>query len=106
MVVFVGLGNPGDEYYNTKHNAGYWIVDELAKRWVCDYKPGKDNYVFTEKKTEDVMLMKPTTGMNNSGLALKHFVKLFNIDLNPRGHAFAWPFVFLVSIRSDSLNAQ
>jgi hypothetical protein len=31
---------------------------------------------------------------------------LFNIDLNPRGHAFAWPFVFLVSIRSDSLNAQ
>ena len=34
------------------------------------------------KKTEDVMLMKPTTGMNNSGLALKHFVKLFNINLN------------------------
>ena len=39
--------------------------------------------MFLQKKnTEDVMLMKPTTGMNNSGLALKHFVKLFNINLN------------------------
>jgi PTH1 family peptidyl-tRNA hydrolase len=82
MIVFVGLGNPGDEYYNTKHNAGYWIVDELAKRWVCDFTPGKDNYVFSEKKTKGVMLIKPTTGMNNSGIALKHFVRFFNINLN------------------------
>ena len=50
MVVFVGLGNPGDEYYNTKHNAGYWVVDELAKRWFCSFQPGKDNYVFRKKK--------------------------------------------------------
>ena len=82
MVVFVGLGNPGDEYHNTKHNAGYWIVDELAKRWFCNFKPGKGSYVFSEKKNKDAMLMKPSTGMNNSGMALKHFVRLFNINLN------------------------
>ena len=82
MVVFVGLGNPGNEYSNTKHNAGYWIINELAKRWTCNFNPGKENYVFAEKKTMDVMLMKPTTGMNNSGIALKHFVRLFNINLN------------------------
>ena len=82
MVIFVGLGNPGNEYSNTKHNAGYWIINELAKRWTCNFNPGKENYVFAEKKTMDVMLMKPTTGMNNSGIALKHFVRLFNINLN------------------------
>ena len=82
MIVFIGLGNPGDEYYNTKHNAGFWIIDELAKRWTCNFNAGKGNYVFSKKETKDVMLMKPTTGMNNSGIALKHFVWLFNINLN------------------------
>ena len=82
MIVFIGLGNPGDEYYNTKHNAGFWIIDELAKRWTCNFNAGKGNYVFSKKGTKDVMLMKPTTGMNNSGIALKHFVGLFNINLN------------------------
>ena len=82
MIVFIGLGNPGDEYYNTKHNAGFWIIDELAKRWTCNFNAGKGNYVFSKKETKDVMLMKPTTGMNNSGIALKHFVRLFNINLN------------------------
>ena len=82
MIVFIGLGNPGDEYYNTKHNAGFWIIDELAKRWTCNFNAGKGNYVFSKKETKDVMLMKPTTGMNNSGIALKHFVGLFNINLN------------------------
>ena len=82
MIVFVGLGNPGNEYSNTKHNAGYWIVDELAKRWACDFNPGKENYLFSENNTNDAILMKPTSGMNNSGIALKHFVKLFKIKLN------------------------
>ena len=82
MVVFVGLGNPVNEYSSTKHNAGYRIIDELAERWACNFNPGKENYIFTKKKTMDAMLMKPTTGMNNSGMALKHFVRLFNINLN------------------------
>ena len=46
MVVFVGLGNPGNEYSNTKHNSGYLIINELAKRWTCNFNPGKENYVF------------------------------------------------------------
>ena len=54
MLVFVGLGNPGNEYSNTKHNAGYWIIDELAKRWDCDFKPGKGNYIFSKEETKDV----------------------------------------------------
>ena len=32
MIAFIGLGNPGDKYANTKHNAGYWVLDELANR--------------------------------------------------------------------------
>ncbi|MEE9571868.1 MAG: aminoacyl-tRNA hydrolase, partial [Candidatus Neomarinimicrobiota bacterium] len=41
MVVFVGLGNIGDEYSSTKHNAGFWVVNELAKRMKISFKPGK-----------------------------------------------------------------
>ena len=33
MISFVGLGNPGDKYQNTKHNAGFWVLEELSRRW-------------------------------------------------------------------------
>ena len=39
MIVFIGLGNPGNEYADTKHNVGFWVVDELARRWKIGYKP-------------------------------------------------------------------
>ena len=39
MIAFIGLGNPGDKYANTKHNAGFWVVDELARRQKLSFKP-------------------------------------------------------------------
>ena len=48
MICFVGLGNPGNDYANTKHNAGFWVVDELARRWKINFKPGKGEYLFAE----------------------------------------------------------
>ncbi len=82
MKAFVGLGNPGVDYADTKHNAGFWVVDELAQRWNLGFKPGKGNYVYTQKKNGKALLVKPTTGMNKSGIAVKHISREMNIMLN------------------------
>ena len=36
MKCFIGLGNPGDQYNNTKHNFGYWIIDSYLKKIICN----------------------------------------------------------------------
>ena len=71
MIAFVGLGNPGDNYANTKHNSGFWVVDELARRQKLSFKPGKGDYVFAQHQRQEALLIKPTTGMNRSGIAVK-----------------------------------
>ena len=81
MFVFVGLGNIGDEYSSTKHNAGFWVVNELAKRMNIAFKPGKGDYVYAEDRNKGIVLVKPTTGMNRSGLATRQVVDKWNIDL-------------------------
>ncbi len=81
MVAFVGLGNVGDEYSSTKHNAGFWVVNELARRMNLNFKPGKGDYVYAEETNKEIVLAKPTTGMNRSGLAIKQIVDRWNIEL-------------------------
>lgn len=81
MIVFVGLGNIGDEYSSTKHNAGFWVVNELAKRMNISFKPGKGDYVYAEDRNKDIILIKPTTGMNRSGLAVRQVLDKWNIEL-------------------------
>ena len=81
MKIIVGLGNPGDNYRLTKHNFGFWIVDELVKQRSLKYKAGKGEYVFAKDK--QYMFIKPTTFVNNSGLAIKQLLNYFdNIDSN------------------------
>ena len=74
MYSFIGLGNPGNHFAQTKHNAGFWVIDELCRRWNTNLRPGKGEYVFAEN-TKKIVLVKPTTGMNNSGLIIKSLVK-------------------------------
>ena len=81
MISFIGLGNPGNKYENTKHNAGFWVLDELSRRLKKAFKPGQGEYFFMEEKSWDVLLIKPTTGMNNSGVAVKDVMKNWNINL-------------------------
>ena len=82
MFVFVGLGNIGDEYSSTKHNAGFWVVNELAKRTNIAFKPGKGDYVYAEDRNKGIVLVKPTTGMNRSGLATRQVVDKWNVELD------------------------
>ena len=77
MMLFSGLGNPGDKYAKTKHNAGFWILDKLAEKKGKPFKPGNGQYVFMEDNKNEIIFMKPTTGMNKSGLALKQVVKQY-----------------------------
>ncbi|MCF7823378.1 MAG: aminoacyl-tRNA hydrolase [Candidatus Marinimicrobia bacterium] len=78
----IGLGNPGDRYAKTRHNAGFMVIDELARRWQVNFRPGKGSYVYARSSSRDAILMKPTTYMNNSGQAVRHLKDYFKISEN------------------------
>ena len=72
--VVVGLGNPGRHYERTRHNAGYLVVDELAKRYDGAWrKKKKAESAPISFGLKNVTLLKPTTFMNNSGAALADY---------------------------------
>jgi PTH1 family peptidyl-tRNA hydrolase len=72
--VVVGLGNPGRSYERTRHNAGYLVVDELARRHAGSWRKRKKGEAapITLGLT-DATLLKPTTFMNNSGSAVSDY---------------------------------
>ena len=76
MTIFVGLGNHEPKYLDTKHNVGYWVLDSFAKKYGLEFKPGKGNY-FVAKKGSSFMLIKPTTGMNNSGAIINEVLSFY-----------------------------
>jgi len=69
----MGLGNPGPEYDGTRHNVGWWVADRLAYDW--DFptfrRDGRSLVSEGSVGSERVLLMKPTTYMNRSGLAMR-----------------------------------
>ena len=79
MIAFIGLGNIGDQYKATKHNAGFWVIDEFARRKKLLFNPAKAEYVFTKSKPKEILLIKPTTGMNRSGIAVKSIVRKWDL---------------------------
>ena len=81
MITFIGLGNIGEKYKKTKHNAGFWVVDEMANRHNVSFKSAQGDYVIASK-SDKFFLIKPTTGMNRSGIAVKEIVDLKNILIN------------------------
>jgi len=81
MIAFIGLGNIGDQYANTKHSAGFWVVDEVARRQKLSFKPGKGHYVFARQISREFILVKPTTGMNRSGNAVQEVTQTWNLLL-------------------------
>ena len=76
MTIFVGLGNHEPKYLDTKHNVGYWVLDSFAEKYGLEFKPGKGNY-FVAKKGSSFMLIKPTTGMNNSGAIINEVLSFY-----------------------------
>jgi peptidyl-tRNA hydrolase, PTH1 family len=73
MKVVVGLGNPGTRYDMTKHNVGFWVVDELASRFQAPCTKSKWKALVSECHvgSEKVLLCKPQTFMNLSGESVR-----------------------------------
>ena len=70
MKCLIGLGNPGSEYEETKHNLGYMVIDRIAQRKRTTLKPGSGPYWESKDGTGPFLLIKPTTSMNQSGVAV------------------------------------
>ena len=84
MKLIVGLGNPGKNYHNTRHNIGFMFLDEIANRENLKFKlDTKLKCELTELKinNEKVILIKPQTYMNLSGQSVYAVCKYYNINL-------------------------
>lgn len=79
MKLIVGLGNPGKDYENTRHNIGFMILDNYLKKCTWQKKFNAE-YTTTSINGEKVILVKPMTYMNLSGDAVVEFVNYFKIN--------------------------
>lgn len=79
MFLIVGLGNPGMEYEKTFHNVGFRVLDELARRYDFDIRKNKCNSLLFEGNIlgEKLIVAKPQTYMNNSGIAVNQLKAMF-----------------------------
>ncbi len=82
LYLIVGLGNPGARYHNTRHNAGFFVIDKLAEFFKIETFEIEDNYFYavTDYKDKQVVLLKPLTYMNLSGKAVKEFFDKYEIS--------------------------
>lgn len=79
MKLIVGLGNPGREYKNTRHNIGFIVVDEYLGK--VDWKTKLESDIYkTDINGEEVIFIKPQTYMNLSGMAVAKVSKYYKID--------------------------
>ena len=83
MRSIVGLGNPAKRYEFTRHNVGFQILDQFARKNKIKFKSSKRDYFYSEGslRSSDFFLIKPLTYMNLSGVAVLDFVSEYSIDL-------------------------
>lgn len=83
MKWIVGLGNPGPAYSSTRHNAGFMVIDELARRFNTDVSTNKCKALVGEVRAGDtkIALLKPMTYMNLSGESLRAFMDYYKVSL-------------------------
>lgn len=84
MRLIVGLGNPGKEYENTRHNMGFEAIDVFAKKNNVEISKSKFDGLYTELiiNNEKVILLKPQKYINLSGEVIRKYVDFYKIDIN------------------------
>lgn len=82
MYIIAGLGNPGNKYEKTRHNAGFQVIDRLAAKYHIDMNMKKHRAVCGTGVIEGVkvMLVKPQTFMNLSGESIREAVDFYKVD--------------------------
>jgi PTH1 family peptidyl-tRNA hydrolase len=80
--LIVGLGNPGPQHANQRHNIGFWTLNRLAKRLSVDFKAGRNASTAAGRLADaGVVLVKPRTFVNRSGPAVAELMRRENVDL-------------------------
>ena len=84
MKILFGIGNPGTEYADTRHNIGFIVLDRFAERQKVIFKPGRGDYfqAVGNLSGHDFVLVKPTTYVNRSGIAATEIFERFGISLD------------------------
>ncbi|UJS16331.1 MAG: aminoacyl-tRNA hydrolase [Candidatus Jettenia sp.] len=79
MKIIVGLGNPGKKYVKTRHNLGFMVIDQFALQFDMECNNKRFQSLFGKKVLEDeeIILLKPQTFMNLSGVAVKEAVNMY-----------------------------
>lgn len=80
MKAIVGLGNPGREYAGTRHNIGFDVLDEVARRWHVQLRPWKSVADVAVVGTRGVVLVEPQTYMNLSGDAVSRIAAFHKLE--------------------------
>ena len=82
--IFVGLGNIGDKYKNTRHNIGWLLIDKIALKHNLTFKAGKGDFYYADLNLygKNIMFALPTTYMNNSGQAIKQIINKYKVNPN------------------------
>ena len=80
--LIVGLGNPGEKYYNTRHNIGFELLDFISKKHESEFETNRLGQISKISiKGRKVLLLKPNTFMNLSGKSVKYWMLQENIKL-------------------------
>jgi PTH1 family peptidyl-tRNA hydrolase len=84
VYILLGLGNPGRKYELTRHNIGFLVLEYIAEKFNIPFSAGKGDYYFGQGNMDShpVMLVKPMTYMNNSGLAVNQIREKYRADIN------------------------
>ena len=80
--LFVGLGNPGEQYVDTRHNVGFWWIDFIGQNHKLSLKNSTKYFGEFSKHNEDgeVFFLKPSTFMNDSGKSVQALAKFYKIE--------------------------
>lgn len=83
MRVIFGIGNPGSKYENNRHNAGFKLLDYYASKNSLNFIPSKGSYYYCRGKLQnsEYFLVKPTTYVNNSGIAVSELVESLGLKI-------------------------
>jgi PTH1 family peptidyl-tRNA hydrolase len=79
--LIAGLGNPGPRYKGTRHNVGFEVVDELARRAGLAFESAPAEAIVARWRASDALLVKPLTFMNHSGQAIGELLRYFKIEV-------------------------